>query len=553
VFLAATLVVAFVASGQSAVVSPHARVAAGRAVKGVPPSAANLWLDGGSGRCRRSASPGAYAPAAACGSIGAAYAACQPGDTVRIKQGTYGDQRIAGAKSAPGCAFVAERGTTISRLDVAASWFEIDGATIGNYGWNLPNPLPSHVTFRNIATTSEVFMKGGSDISIIGGSVGGFCSNGAPAAMHLEGDQATGTTLTNVLVDGVLFHDITRCPTSDHYEAIRIDTNASSVTIRDSRFVNAGVNSALVFITNTDGGSGDPHDITIENNFFGSTPEAFYAINMNAVVQVCTNLKIDYNSFGGSPTALQCATKTNVMLVGNLGSKGNSCEEGAVYRSNVWQAPSNAVKCDPSDRWVPGAQYSIDHLGFVDPGSGDFHLLPGSPALGRGDLTVRPLADIEGHARPLRVAADAGAVQLEPASIVLGRTLGEIQIGEMQPQVRAFYGAPSRVSHVPLGKGGPKVELDRYRRHGGVLWVAYAAQQVVAVGTTSPYYSTAAGLGVGASTSDPNVRPALGRHACPLSYRRSVGPTIVTLGVRGATISSLWVTRPQYAGSAACP
>jgi hypothetical protein len=123
----------------------------------------------------------------------------------------------------------------------------------------------------------------------------------------------------------------------------------------------------------------------------------------------------------------------------------------------------------------------------------------------------------------------------------------------LQPQVRAFYGAPSRVSHTALGKGVPKVELDRYRRHGGLLWVGYAAQQVVAVGTTSPYYSTAAGLGVGASTTDSNVRPALGRHACPFSYRRSVGSTIVTLGVRGATINSLWLIRPQYAGPALCP
>ncbi len=519
-------------------------------VKAKPGQSANLWVNAGGGGCKRSSAPAAFAGGSACGSLQAAYNACQPGDTVRISAGSYPAQQVSGSKASPGCVFIADSGTTIASLQLAASWFEIDDATITNYGWNRPNPLPSHVTFRNITTTSEVFMKGGSDISIIGGSIGGFCSNGAPAAMHIEGDVPTGTTISNVLVDRVIFHDITRCPIEDHYEAIRIDGNASFVTIRNSRFERADVNSALIFITNTDTDPGDPHDITIENNFLGGAPNAFYAIDVNSVVQSCVNFKIDYNSFGLSPASLPCA-KTNVELVGNVGSKGVSCEDGAVYRSNVWEGPEG-VTCSPTDKRVDGPQYSTANLGYADPAAGDFHLKPGSPALGRGEATTGPRADIDGQARPLRVAPDAGADQLESAAIVPGSGLGAIRIGQGQADVRAFYGAPSRVTRAPLGKGGPKVQIDRYRRHGGIVWVAYDAARVVAVGTTSKYYSVPTGLGVGAATTDPKVRPGLGKALCKSSYRRSQGGTVVSLGVGGTTIRSLWITRTKYAGSPAC-
>jgi hypothetical protein len=115
----------------------------------------------------------------------------QPGDTVGITAGSYGSQSVTGTKGSPGCVFKADPGTTISNLNVAASWFGIDDATIGSYGWNNPSPLPSHVTFRNINPTSEVFMKGGSYISILGGSVHDFNAGNAPAAMHIEGQQST--------------------------------------------------------------------------------------------------------------------------------------------------------------------------------------------------------------------------------------------------------------------------------------------------------------------------------------------------------------------------
>jgi len=64
-----------------------------------PPSSsngtANLWVDPNGGSCARQASPGAYSDAAACASMGAAYAKASPGDVILVRGGTYPAQQIA--------------------------------------------------------------------------------------------------------------------------------------------------------------------------------------------------------------------------------------------------------------------------------------------------------------------------------------------------------------------------------------------------------------------------------------------------------------------------
>ncbi len=376
---------------------------------GGPAGSGTLWV-GASGSCTRAAAAAAYGDATACGSLQAAYAACQPGDTVRIRAGSYGTQRVSGSKGSPGCVFVADSGTTIASLDLAASWFEIDDATIGDYSWNRPNPLPSHVTFRNITTSSEVFMKGGSDISIIGGSIGGFCSNGAPAGMHIEGEVSSGTTISNVLVDGVRFHDISRCPSGDHLEVIRIDENASNVTIRRSRFVGNDPNTSTIFVTNTDTEPGDPHDITIENNFFAKTPNAYYAIaTQRPVIQTCTNIRIRYNSFAVTPLTTACSSGPGSVFKGNVAPRDTgSCPSAFAFSFNVWQSNTNNP-CTGTDKVVIGSQFGSDKLGFVGAGSGDLHLAVGSPAVNAGDPRDYPSDDIDGASRPRGSAPDAGA------------------------------------------------------------------------------------------------------------------------------------------------
>src|SRR5688500_6966322 len=66
-----------------------------------PGDLANLWVDANGGSCTRLATPGAYVDAQACVSADAAYGAASNGDTILVREGTYGRQVIrSGTKAA---------------------------------------------------------------------------------------------------------------------------------------------------------------------------------------------------------------------------------------------------------------------------------------------------------------------------------------------------------------------------------------------------------------------------------------------------------------------
>jgi hypothetical protein len=92
----------------------------------------------------------------------------------------------------------------------------------------------------------------------------------------------------------------------------------------------------------------------------------------------------------------------NNKFIGNLGpmSQGNCYSTGVSYAYNVWRG----AKCGATD-------LNVASLGFANstPGSFDLHLAAGSPALNRGDPGNYPNRDIDGQARPLGSAPDAGA------------------------------------------------------------------------------------------------------------------------------------------------
>ena len=92
-----------------------------------------------------------------------------------------------------------------------------------------------------------------------------------------------------------------------------------------------------------------------------------------------------------------------------------------------------------------------------------------------------------------------------------------------------------------------RVGTASYARAGGRISVTYAGDRVVGIATTSSYYSTPSGLGVGSTLT------ARGRwSSCSKAYRRSLGA--VTLDFRlaggkgGKTISRIAMMRRAYAG-----
>ena len=73
------------------------------------------------------------------------------------------------------------------------------------------------------------------------------------------------------------------------------------------------------------------------------------------------------------------------------------CDPRYTWSHNVW----DGAACGASDLNAPS--------GFVDVGSLNLHLAPGSAAIDRGDPADYPATDIDGDRRPIGPAPDAGA------------------------------------------------------------------------------------------------------------------------------------------------
>jgi hypothetical protein len=225
---------------------------------------------------------------------------------------------------------------------------------------------------------------------------------------------------------------------------------------------------------------------------------------------------------------------TRFAITGNLGNiltsaqiTGTDCYSGApntfIYAYNVWAgAGSSSRNCGATD---VAARPTFVNADRAPQATMDLRLARGSAGISRGDPTQGPTRDFEGDMRPLRVRADAGADQRESALLAPGRSIGALRIGAAREEVEAFYGRPRKLAiWRPAGAkpsdGAEPARIAYYRVHGGRLWVIYVSDIVVGGGTTSPFYSTASGLGVGAETA----RVARGRWVeCLQAYRSSRG------------------------------
>jgi hypothetical protein len=357
---------------------------------------AHLWIDGNGGACARASSRSGYVDSVACPSLQAAFAACQPGDQIIVKAGTYGAQAVTGAKATPGCRVTGEPGTVIGQLTTAASFLTVTNLTIeagsgrGAVGWG---------NSGNDVTLDGVRIRGpfasvtisGARVTWRNGELG--AAGAVPGRRSCNAGDLEPVQLANasdVTFDRIVFHpqdyDPTPCPGSTngfHLEMVRIDHDTSGFTLQRSTFEDGDhSNTASVFITNVNGNPGDPTRLVFQNNDFGTAENASFSVHQN--VSDCSSFVWAYNTFHngmGDPTSNGCTQTAGMRVIGNLGARAAYEACAGSHVRNLWQ-DDRSYSCG-SDVVVVGTRGGLERLGLVP--DGGFALAAGSVAIDRGE------------------------------------------------------------------------------------------------------------------------------------------------------------------------
>jgi hypothetical protein len=366
---------------------------------------------------------------ARCQTFDRAYRGAQPGQTVEVAEGTYPEQTLlydptktseldVVFRPAPG-AKVTVAGVTVGsdRYTAGASHVTFRDLTLG--GWLVegcgspggdaqcaagPESGGDDITFLNVTVRGGVFVNSGTNISMIGGSVG----PGVNYHPDVQNSYLMKKRPRNVLFDGVLFHDWTRtakpCDASGlcHVECLQI-SSGDYITIRNSRFRHCDIFDVHV----DDGvswGTGFPTHVTVENNFFGRSTDGaggrvYYGLSIYGASQVL----VRNNSWVQPPRFPPAKNPArDFKVVGNIGPYDRFACDGRIrYSHNVWQG----ARCGRTDR-------NVRALGFRRPAALDLRLVPGSPGIDAGDDSSFPSTDIDGRRRPAGRGPDAGAAEL---------------------------------------------------------------------------------------------------------------------------------------------
>jgi hypothetical protein len=382
---------------------------------------ANLWVDANGGTCARSAVASAYNDGAACADMQAAQTAAQAGDTVRIKNGTYGAQalRTSGKTSAVNYFAETAGGVLVSGLtinidkihvtgvitsgtgesrgyldiqdrtetewtDVLIDGFQAKYAFVAASGVTVQNSEFGNASACNNPQTEDAFRFwawGTSmnhtprNVSLLRsrihdwtGGPDGVCTGTAGAGIHPDAFQADGGD--NMLIDGNLFYN-----------------NASS-NIQQGVFGGPTLGSMI-----------------IQNNYFGPTQ---CCNNLSIGQAPCGGVVIRNNVIVGNENNGGGCTGGTPKHVGNIFTRAVSACSGASDSYNIFPASggttcgTNAKRCDVS--WASG---SLPSFGGAQP---DPHLSSSDTcAIGAGNPTNYPPTDIDGQLRT--GAPDAGADQ----------------------------------------------------------------------------------------------------------------------------------------------
>ena len=146
----------------------------------------------------------------------------------------------------------------------------------------------------------------------------------------------------------------------------------------------------------------------------------------------------------------------------------------------------------------------------------------------------------------------APVARADNSRLVLGVSIGDVRMGATNAQVAAAYGKPRVV--MKLSYGGKPFDLATYAAHSKPLAVYYdrSTHRVVGIATSSPFYRTADGFGVGASAADARARGFTWNAQCTVTYLKSARGMWQEISTRrhspSGAITNISFIRSAYAG-----
>lgn len=513
--------------------------------------------------------------ASPCASWNAAYQRARPGQVIEVAGGTYPGQTIEGRSAtrnlSPGCTPADPARCIVFRPAAGASVavqgnLQVDGSSVWIQGTSSPaSPVPTrgrtfsitvsgyvdteatseedfpdHVVVQGIAATSfgvfGVHHALFRDLDIGPATVGAGCNivEGPGIENKIGIGGGIEVVPTDVTLDGLLIHNQNRnqagADSDCHFGGLFLAT-ANRLTIERSVFSQDAVYD--IQVQNFDGVPPPAH-VTIQNNWFGCPTLWLYqaggegqcdgqeAIQFNSDAPFADWL-IRYNSFvSGIGQYVDGASFSDVRVVGNAGSDPQACFSGMTFAYNAW----TGRRCAPTDR-------RLGDLPFVSsvPGREDLALAQRSAAAAlvppsSGDLRLD--SDIAGHRRPSLYPRAAGSLERDTSLLVPGRSIGSVSLGTPAARIAATYGPFRGRSTSRLGARRTSAQVATVAAPGGALRVTEIGGTVVGVATTSPFYSTPGGVGVGAPLAAAARLPHATWVPCVHAMRVRVGGVAVS-------------------------
>jgi hypothetical protein len=361
------------------------------------PKAANLWVAPTAGdEPERCATPCEFDPAKAYGDFQAAYSAAEGGDSIRVKAGSYGAQKVATTHpglSEPVTIQGARReDVTLTLLQTDADWLTVKDMTItagraAGRGWRSTG---SHITLANVDITGPEatisLSGGGEDVTYRDGELGTLgnttrrrCANHNPEPFEIA-------DTTRLRIDNVTFwpfvpelNNLADCGGDGnmHLETIRVNDGVKDLVVNRARFMAGDQSGTARLFESGAGGAPSPGGLVV-NSYFG--PATGMDIHLGAGGATCDGWVFAYNYWTHGINDEGCQVKPT--YVGNLGPQPDYLPcPGSEASHNLWAWSAPKSGCG-TDGWVVHPDPVTD--GYAHAADG-YHLEPGSPAIDAGE------------------------------------------------------------------------------------------------------------------------------------------------------------------------